>query len=231
MNKLVVTVFLLCFACPSVPARSAPPAESTSGSAFRQVLDGIDSWFGKLQSFEARFTQVVEVPALEKSEKYRGCLYFRQPELLRLEYIEPEGQLLVADGRWYWFFMPGTDIMQAMRSPMKPQSEGNIPSAPGYILGGNMSERFTGKLLGEQVRLGKPCYVLELFPLESNIYYRTLKAWVDKSTYATRAVCYTDDGGSLNTFDLFGHKENIPIEPEKFIFVPPPGTQILDSWE
>ncbi|MBN2288936.1 MAG: outer membrane lipoprotein carrier protein LolA [Candidatus Glassbacteria bacterium] len=192
-----------------------------------QILAGIDTYFEKLQSLEAGFTQVVEAPALEKSEQFRGRLYFRKPEYLRLEYTVPEGQLLVADGDWYWFFMPQPDLLQAMRAPMD-EDEG--AGAPRYILGGDMHRRFTGKLLGEEQRNGKPCYLLELFPLKTNRYYRSLKAWIDVSSYATLAVRYQDLGGTLNYFEFSDLAENIRIDPQKFIFVPPPGTQVLDEY-
>ena len=215
---LVVTVFL-----PS-EGGGAPPSVAPS---FERILAGIDVYFEKLSSLEARFTQRVEVPALEKSEEFRGRLYFQKPEFLRLEYIEPEGQLMVADGRWYWFFMPQTDLLQAMRAPMD-EDEG--AAAPRYILGGDMYQRFTGSLLGREERSGRLCYVLELFPLKSNRYYRSLKAWVDAATYATRAVSYQDLGGTINSFEFFEITENLSIEPQKFIFIPPPGTQILDEY-
>jgi len=191
------------------------------------VLGRIDAYFEKLHSLEAGFTQVVEVPALQKSEEFRGRLYFQKPEYLRLEYSDPAGQLLVADGRWYWFFMPGPDLLQALRAPM---DEDKGAGAPRYILGGRMYERFTGSLLGRERRAGRQCYVLELFPIASNRYYRSLKAWVDAVTYATRAVRYQDLGGTLNSFEFHEVAENVPIDARKFVFVPPEGTQILDEF-
>jgi outer membrane lipoprotein carrier protein len=215
----VLAPVLFSLSLNAVPTAAAP--------GFEQVLAGMDTYFKKLSSLEAKFTQVVEVPALEKSERFHGRLFFQKPEFLRLEYSRPEGQLLVADGRWYWFFIPQPDILQAMRAPMD-EDEG--AAAPRYILGGNMYERFTGNLLGEEVRAGHQCYVLELFPLKPNRYYISLKAWIDKATFATRAVLYRDSGGTLNSFEFSEVVENGSIPPQKFIFDPPPGTQILDEF-
>ena len=196
-------------------------AESLS---FDQVLQAVDRYYERLSSLKASFSQVVEVPALERQEKFHGVLYFMQPVYLRLEYIEPQGQLLVADGTWYWFYMPQPDLPQAMRAPMR-QGEG----APRYVLGGNLKQRFSGQLLGREQRGGRTSYVLKLNPRKDNPYYKTLHAWVDAGTFATRAVRYVDQGGTFNTFDFFDLEPNTKFSPEIFTFTPPDGAQILDA--
>ena len=213
---LVLFTLFLCATPAGVPAADAP--------TFEDVLEAVDRYYESLHTLEASFTQLVEVPALEKSETYRGRLYFLKPDYLRLEYDEPQGQLLVADGTWYWFYMPQPELPQAMRAPMEQKG-----AAPRYVLGGGMREKYTGRLLGEQVRNGIKTYVLDLEPIVPSPYYKALRAWVDASSFATRAVQYTDESGNLNIFDLFDLKPNVPISPGKFVFNPPPGTQILEA--
>ncbi|MEA1996305.1 MAG: outer membrane lipoprotein carrier protein LolA [Gemmatimonadota bacterium] len=207
------------------PAEKSILAAEPTERSFEQVLRAVDRYYDTLHSIEASFSQLVQVPVLEKSETYHGRLYYLKPHYLRLEYSEPEGQLLVADGRWYWFVMPQPDIMQAMRAPMREDKT----SAPCYVLGGKMLEHYTGRLAGTEKRRGIPTYVLDLKPVKPNPYYRTLRAWIDASSFATRAVQYQDESGNYNTFDLFDIEENTPVSPKKFIFEPPPGTQILDT--
>ncbi|HLA39689.1 MAG TPA: outer membrane lipoprotein carrier protein LolA [Candidatus Glassbacteria bacterium] len=192
--------------------------------SFESVLAGIDRWYDGVSSLTATFTQLVEVPALEKSERFRGRLYYLKPNLLRLEYDVPRGQLMVADGRWYWFYMPQEDVPQAMRAPMEDGS-----GAPLYVLGGSLAKRFTGALVGTEPRGGAPCLVLDLVPKAAGSYYLSLRAWVDEQSFATRALRYIDESGNFNTFDLILTGENVKIDPGRFSFTPPPGTQILDS--
>ncbi len=202
---------------------SATRVVSAPSVSFEQVLESIDRHYEGLHSLKADFTQIIQVPALEKSENFNGRLYFLKPHYLRLEYDNPGGQLLVADGTWYWFYMPQEDIPQAMRVSMAGGEK-----APAYLLGGKMAERFTGRLLGVEKRGGVECYVLDLEP-NSPSYYESLRAWVDKVSFATRAVRYIDEGGHFNTFDLSNLEENAPVSPARFNFTPPPGTQILDT--
>lgn len=201
----------------------ATPAVSAPSLSFEQVLKAIDRYYEGLHSLKADFTQLVQVPALEKSENFNGRFYFLKPHYLRLEYDNPPGQLLVADGTWYWFYMPQEDIPQAMRVSMASGEQ-----APGYVMGGKMAERFTGSLLGVEKRDGVECYVLDLEP-NSPSYYKSLRAWIDKLSFATRAVRYIDEGGNFNTFDLLNQEANAPVSPAGFNFTPPPGTQILDT--
>ena len=203
-------------------AASVSRAESTL--TFEEVLQRIDRYYEGLSSLKASFTQLVEVPALEKSERFNGTLYFLKPDYLRLEYRKPRGQLLVADGTWYWFYMPQEDVPQAMRAPMGEGVEG-----PRYVLGGQMGRRFSGTLVGREPRGGAESYVLDLEPLATTTFYKTLRAWVDSRTFATRAVRYLDESGNFNTFDFSDLEQNAELSPGKFNFTPPPGTQILDA--
>ena len=216
ISRIAFAVWLGCLSAVSA-AVSAPSL------SFEQVLERIDRYYEGIYSLKADFTQLVQVPALEKSESFNGRLYFLKPHYLRLEYDNPAGQLLVADGAWYWFYMPQEDIPQAMRVSMKAGEQ-----APRYVLGGKMAERYTGSLAGVEKRGGVECYVLDLQP-NSPSYYESLRAWVDRASFATRAVRYIDEGGHFNTFDLSNIEENAPVSPAKFNFTPPPGTQILDT--
>jgi len=219
MTKLERTVLVLCFALLTL-WRSCLAGET----GFAEVLAGIDRWYERINSLSAAFTQLVEVPALEKSERFRGRLYFLKPRFLRLEYDVPRGQLLVADGQWYWFYMPQEDVPQAMRAPME-----DLPGAPLYLLGGGMAERFEGRLVGSEEHGGSLCRVLDLEPKDPGAHYKSLRAWVDSRTFATRSLRYIDESGNFNTFDLSRTEENAKIDPGRFSFTPPPGTQILDA--
>ncbi len=192
---------------------------------FQSVLAGIDRYYESIVSLRASFTQVVEVPALEKSDNFGGTLYFLKPNLIRLEYRKPEGQLMVADGTNWWFYMPQQDIPQVLRAPM----QGDGGDAPVYVLGGRMAERFGGHLLGTEPRGGAECHLLELEPRSGNSYYRSLRAWVDKLTFATRAIRYEDETGNFNTFDLDDIKPDTSLSPELFRFTPPDNAQVLEA--
>jgi len=192
---------------------------------FISVLAGIDRYWESVASLRASFEQVVEVPALEKSERFQGTLYFLKPNLIRLEYSRPQGQLLVADGSDWWFYMPQEEIPQVLRAPM---SQGDA-DAPVYVLGGRMAERFAGILRGSENRGGSDCHVLDLEPRGENTYYHTLRAWVDKNTFATRAVRYIDESGNFNTFDLSDQTAGVELPAGIFSFTPPPEAQVLEA--
>ncbi len=192
---------------------------------FQAVLAGIDRYYESLGSLKASFTQVVEVPALEKSDNFSGTLYFLKPNLIRLEYRKPEGQLMVADGTDWWFYMPQQEIPQVLRASM--QDGGS--DATVYVLGGRMAERFEGRLLGTEPRGGVECYLLELVPRDRDTYYRSLRAWVDRLTFATRAIRYEDETGNFNTFDLDGISTDSVPPLKLFSFTPPPDAQVLEA--
>ena len=163
---------------------------------------------------------------MQKSDRFSGNpFFFRKPGLIRLEYVKPSGQLLVADGEHWWFYMPQQEMPQVYKMPM----ESGGGDAPVYILGGRMAERFTGKLVGTEPRGGAECYVLDLEPRSKIAYYRSLRAWVDRLTFATRAIRYIDETGNFNTFDLGDATADVILDAGLFSFTPPADAQILEA--
>ena len=171
------------------------------------------------------FKQVVEAPALEKTEKYSGTMYFNKPGLLRLSYSVPAGQLLVVDGEFYWFYIPGPDIEQVMRARVESGSS----RAPAYILGGGLKDKFDGNLVGREDVSGVDCYVIDLQPKSGESYYQTLRAWISAKDFSTRAIMYTDQGGTINRFDFLEAVYDASLPDTLFKFVPPPGAQVMES--
>lgn len=189
------------------------------------IFDGIEKYYAGFSTMQVEFKQVVEAPALEKKENYRGTMYFSKPGLLRLRYSVPAGQLLVVDGEYYWFYLPGPDIEQVMRAKVKSNSS----RAPAYILGGDLKDKFNGSLVGRESVSDVDCFVIDLQPKSGESYYETLRAWIGVRDFSTRVIMYTDEGGTINRFDFLGTVYDVSLPDTLFKFVPPPGAQVMES--
>jgi outer membrane lipoprotein carrier protein len=58
------------------------------------------------QSFEAKFTQVSKLAALDITEIANGIAWFSHPGKMRWEYMEPEQHEIITNGKTLWIFRP-----------------------------------------------------------------------------------------------------------------------------
>jgi outer membrane lipoprotein-sorting protein len=65
---------------------------------------------------DADFAQEVYVPLLDATRASRGKIYHRAPDLFAMRFTDPQGDVIVADGRYVWMYHPSTDPRQVMRS-------------------------------------------------------------------------------------------------------------------
>jgi outer membrane lipoprotein carrier protein len=104
---------LLAIAAETTPARSAP--SSPAGAAapgtteIPKALQEIEAHYAKQKTLTAEFTQINESAALKQSKKSLGRIYVKRPDKVRWETFQPDANILVSDGRTFWFYTPPFD--------------------------------------------------------------------------------------------------------------------------
>ena len=63
----------------------------------------------KTRSLQARFTQSVLDENQQQAAQAQGIVYIQRPGRLRWDYIEPQKQQIIADGRQVWLYDPELD--------------------------------------------------------------------------------------------------------------------------
>src|SRR5262249_53013336 len=79
---------------------------STAGSADTDIyVRPLESAYRRAHALEAKFLQQYsEGGKITRSES--GTAYFRRPGKMRWEYVSPEANLFVVDGKFAWFYVP-----------------------------------------------------------------------------------------------------------------------------
>ena len=88
---------------------SAPlPATAETGVARTptDLLRCVQARYGSLRDLSAAFAQESRVASLGRNRSRSGRLFFQAPGRMRWEYDAPEPQLIVADGKQFWFYRP-----------------------------------------------------------------------------------------------------------------------------
>jgi outer membrane lipoprotein carrier protein len=92
MNKLSITFI---FFGPIAFSAMLPPA-----------LERVQVQYKKSAGLEAQFTQVTEIQATKQKKTAQGRIWIKHPNQLRWETISPDPNILVSDGKTFWFYTP-----------------------------------------------------------------------------------------------------------------------------
>lgn len=70
------------------------------------LLQEVQAQYQKSAGIQAQFTQSTEIKATRQNKKAKGRIWIKRPGKLRWETLEPEPNILVSDGKLFWFYTP-----------------------------------------------------------------------------------------------------------------------------
>jgi outer membrane lipoprotein carrier protein len=209
-------------ATPGAPAATPPPAADAQDPA--AILRRTAATYEGIRSLKADFTMVVENPLLRSRTTSRGTLYQRRPDRILLDFSEPDGDVIVSDGTYFWIYYPSVNADQVIRSPAAQASAGGVDLQAQFV--GDPTERFEYTLDGEETMNGRRVHIFTLVP-RTDAGYRQLKAWIDAEDTLVRRFELTEMNGSVRQFELSAIERNPSLADELFRFTPPPNARVI----
>lgn len=112
-SKITAGVFLLAWLAAAWCLAEQPASSAPSVSELlKQIQKKYDCG-----SFTAHFEQVSTLKALDISETASGQAYFKEPGMMRWEYVKPEPQWIITDGKKLWIFKPQENQVMIGEAP------------------------------------------------------------------------------------------------------------------
>ena len=216
--KLVLLAVLAAGPGTAEPARPADPPLPVD-----EIVRRLQDRYDRTSDFTADFVQKVEVPALERTLESHGRVYFMRPGRMRWEFVEPEPQTIVADGKTLWIHQP--DQNQVLRTPFRAAFRSQTPIS--FLFGvGKLEEDFEVSVTAadeEKIRLR----------LESrqDAEIGLLVLIVSRDTYDLRGAEVTDPLGNLTRLELANLEREVGLDDSTFRFEIPEGADVVDSPE
>lgn len=215
---IIIIVFMLAAGVLAVQA--AEKADSTGGATVEQILKGIEHRYSG-KGFTASFFQESILKAMQMTDTAEGRLTVERPGKMRWEYVVPDSQTIITDGKSMWIYRPSDN--QVM-----------VGQAPEYF--GN------GKGAGflSDVRQIRKSFSLSQLPAESSKYFR-LKLIPHKPTadladiilsvavesYQIDQVVTHNTYGDETRFVLSDYQFNIDPDDALFTFTIPEGVDVV----
>ncbi len=102
----------------------AAPGLSGQDTRALSLLEEAGARYRDMAGFCADFEQTLAVPLLRETTRSRGSLCQEKPNLFAMRFSDPQGDLLVADGEFFWVYYPSTDPRQVLQFDMEVQPGG-----------------------------------------------------------------------------------------------------------
>ena len=198
---------LLVFSLSLAPSASSTPDPTASLRRF----------FSEVNSYQARFSQVVLDEGLNTVQESSGTLWIERPDKFRWDYDLPFQQQIVADGSRIWVYDP--ELKQVTVRPLT----GGLGDTPAMLLAGKgrLDDNFTIKSLGVQGRLAWA----QLIPKRKDGGFEDIRIGFEQGRL--RMLEMVDGFGQTTRVTLRAPKENQKIEAAKFRFTPPQGVDVV----
>ncbi|MBT8335235.1 MAG: outer membrane lipoprotein carrier protein LolA [Gemmatimonadetes bacterium] len=201
-------------------AAGGPLVAQQQGAA---LLEDAGVRYAGLTTLCADFVQVLDNPILGDQTTSRGRLCQRRPNLFRMDFSDPEGDQVVADGDHFWVYYRSLNPDQVIRIPVDP-SRGGLDFFREFLDDPTSKYDIRSEEI-EQIA-GVTTMRLALDPLSPR-GLESARVWVDPSARLIRKLEIVDENGLVRTL----HLANFAFDPElvagHFEFDLPEGVDVV----
>ena len=179
--------------------------------------------YREVRAMCADFEQVIEARLLGRTIESAGRICQQRPNLFSMRFTEPQGDLVVSDGRFFWAYYPSMDEEQVMRYPVA-DSPGRHDFFREFLE--DPAAKYAASDGGTESVAGHECRVVSLTPTGA-ASYRHARLWVDAESHLVRRLELHEESGNIRTVTLQNEDLAPALGPGLFTFEPPAGARVL----
>jgi outer membrane lipoprotein carrier protein len=219
----IALMFLACAPVHASPAGVKPGHRASSGARdLPALLLEVEKAYSKAGTLSAEFSQTERIASMDRTKSSSGRILIKKPNRLRWETEKPDRNLLVSDGKTFWFYTPpfeeGERGQVIVRDARQVQSK--LADA---LLSGNFA-----KLRGMRIE-GKPggsVFVLKPGKGSAGDVKRA-EVTIEPEQKQIRKVVLEFAGGNRTEIALSNIRLGESAPDEKFQFKTPENTDVL----
>ena len=212
----------------SLPGQAVAQEPEADGPDVQVLLDRAEEVYDGLSSMKAVFEQTIEIPLLGRRRDGSGTWYQKGPGRFKMDFTDPEGDVIVADGQHLWLYYPSTHPDQVIRSAI----DANVTGAGMVDLQGRIFDEadtgYDAVLQGSEDVKGHATWRIALTPTGESPY-RQVRVWVDEDSFLVRRFEILEENETVRTVILDELRPNDSIENSVFEFVPPEGADVFEG--
>lgn len=191
-----------------------------SSGAWATVSENLDHFFEDVETYSARFQQVVLDEDFNPIEESSGRVTIKRPGRFRWDYEPPNETRIISNGDKVWVFDVELDQV-SVRSYRKA-----LGSTPAALLAGGaeISEEFDVTDLGE---VNGPLHWVRMVPKSEDVGFEDIRIGFEDGRL--RVMELVDGLGQTTRITMTDGAENETVSDAQFDFIPPDGVDVIDE--
>jgi len=196
----------------------------------QQLIDRINLHYCELGTFQAKYKQESETPALGGAQAMvfkditEGILSFSKPDRIRLDQIQPRKEILLSDGETSWWYIPEENT--AYKYTARTQS-GALRALVEVLSGsGWLTDSFNVEVVKSQE---EDLIKLKLKPRQQGEDFEFIEVGLSKTDLRLKTLYIAYLMGQRTHFFFSDIQEGAPLSETDFTFTPPQGTKISEG--
>jgi outer membrane lipoprotein carrier protein len=196
-------------------------AENSDAAGLDRILTGMEARYSG-KGFSVAFFQESMLKAMQISDTAEGRLTVKKPGKMRWEYILPDPQTIITDGKSMWIHRPADNQVMVGRAPAF-FGEGKGAGFLSDIRQVRKSFR-VAVLAGDD----KSHYRLKLTPKKPTPDIAEIFLWVTKGSFQVDQVVTLNSYGDETKISLNNYQFNLDPKESLFSFVIPDGVDVVE---
>lgn len=195
-------------------------ASLASAGAWATDSDNLDHFFEDVQTYSARFQQVVLDEDFNPIEESSGRVTIKRPGRFRWDYEPPDETRIISNGEKVWIY----DVeLEQVSVRAYEDALGNTPAA--LLAGGaGIGEEFEVTDLGE---VNGPLHWVRMVPKSEDVGFEDIRIGFEDGRL--RVMELVDGLGQTTRITMTDGAENETIDDSRFRFTAPEGVDVIDE--
>ena len=179
--------------------------------------------YREVRAMCADFEQVIEVRLLRRTVESAGRICQKRPNLFSMRFTDPQGDMVISDGEYFWVYYPSLEEEQVMRYAVA-DSPGRHDFFREFLE--NPGTKYTAEDSGTERVGDRDCRVVTLTP-RVDAAYRRARLWLDTETHLIRRLELHQENETVRTVTLRNVDLAPSLDPGVFTFQAPAGARVI----
>jgi outer membrane lipoprotein carrier protein len=199
----------------------------TQATPADRAIDAAVAAYKDIRTARASFEQAIRNPLLGSTLRSRGEFEQARPNRFAFRFTDPEGDVIVCDGRHVWVYLPSSAPGRVNRSTCGGDAAGSLD-----LIGEFFSSPRTRYTIGDggAAKIGdRAVHIVELTPRDRDAAFVRARVWIDPSDGSLAQFEAHEPSGIVRLVTITRFDANVPVAESAFRFTPPKGVRIVDG--
>jgi outer membrane lipoprotein carrier protein len=193
--------------------------------SLEQLIARMQESYDKTKDMEARFIQEVTIKSINKTEREEGIVYFKNPQRMLWNYLQPKPKKMIINPEKVWLYIPEDRIVYIQEAKSVFESKLTIKFLSGI---GKLTDEFQVRFSHANPVNKEGNYLLTLLPKDTDLGIEKLFVTANKDTLQIEECSFTDALGNITRIRFKIIKTNANLSDKLFTFKVPAGVEVVN---